>query len=127
MLINNEYKDIDLSFSLNNKGDIYTLYNEKALTQAIKNIVIMKNKLFKPSWGADVKKYLFSNANDFMLNNLRDEIETKIFNNEKRFDYLNVNLNINPLLPYELNVSITYRLKFSDDLMNINFSINFLK
>jgi predicted component of type VI protein secretion system len=81
----------------------------------------------KPLWGADVKKYLFANANDFMLNNLRDEIETKIFNNEKRFDYLNVNLGINPLLPYELNVSITYRLKFSDDLMNMNFSINFLK
>jgi len=88
--MNNEYKDIDMSFSLNNKGDIFTLYNEKALTQAIKNIVLIKNKLFRPSWGANLKKYLFSNMSDYDLNNLRDEIETKIYNNEKRFNYLKV-------------------------------------
>lgn len=127
MITNTEYSDIDLSFSINNKGDIYKFYNEKSLTQAIKNIVMMKNKLFKPSWGADVKKYLFSNMNNWQLNNLRDEIETKIYNNEKRFNYLRVNLNINPLNEHELNVSVKYRFKFLTEIRELNFKINFLK
>jgi len=125
--MNNEYKDIDMSFSLNNKGDIFTLYNEKALTQAIKNIVLIKNKLFRPSWGANLKKYLFSNMSDYDLNNLRDEIETKIYNNEKRFNYLKVDLGLNPLNEYELIVNVKYRLKFSDEIINSEFKINFLK
>lgn len=123
----NEYKDIDISFSLNNKGDIYTLYDEKSLTQAIKNIVLMKNKLFKPSWGADVKKYLFYNMSEYDLNNLRDEIETKIYNNEKRFNYLKINLSLNSLNGHELNVNVIFRLKFSNELKNVDFNINFLK
>ena len=57
------YTDIDLTFGVNIKNDIARKYDEKSVLQSMKNIIMIRHKLFFPAFGANVQRYLFSIQN----------------------------------------------------------------
>jgi phage baseplate assembly protein W len=122
----NNYNDIDLNFGVTINGDIARKLDDKSVLQSLKNIVMIRNKLFNPRWGAGTENYLFANADEITLNNLRDNIEIAIRKNEPRISYLRLKLE-NDLDNHRIVININYSMKFSVVIYTNQIFLRFLK
>ena len=85
-----EYRDISLAFEPNPmNGDITIIRNERAINNAIKNIVmtIVGEKPFSYQYGSRVNDYLFDVVDDASAGLLQDEIERAILLSEPRVTF----------------------------------------
>lgn len=121
-----DYKDIDLSFGLNIYDDISKKLDDKAVLQSIKNIVMIRHKLFFPEFGANIDNYLFSVNTPISLNNLRDTIELKLIELEPRLRDLRIIIK-EDLNEYQLVVNLYYRIKGSETTYSNVLFLKFLK
>lgn len=60
---NVDYSDLDLSFEINSKGDVYKKLDAAAVRQSVKNIILTDfgDKPFRPRFGTDLRSLLFEN------------------------------------------------------------------
>lgn len=116
-----EYKDIDMDFLPNPiTGDILKKTNEEAIAASISNLLQTSNyeRLFNPSLGSNLKRYLFEPIDDITTNNIREEIVKTITNFEPRVDLLDVQ--VEPFPDENMyNVSIKFFIKNDPDPITI--------
>jgi phage baseplate assembly protein W len=82
-----EYKDLDLNFTIHPvKKDINKLTAERAVVNSIKNLVSTNHyeKPFNPSFGSNLRRLLFENADKFTASLIEREITEVIRNFEPR-------------------------------------------
>jgi phage baseplate assembly protein W len=82
-----EYKDLDLNFTIHPvKKDINKLTAERAVVNSIKNLVSTNHyeKPFNPSFGSNLRRLLFENADKFTAALIEREITEVIRNFEPR-------------------------------------------
>jgi phage baseplate assembly protein W len=85
------YKDLELDikplYSYNKKlnkqdflKDIQASYDEEAVKNSVKNIFLTSpgDKILNPTFGIDLKRFLFEPIDDFISQIIKDEIETKL-------------------------------------------------
>jgi len=74
------YKDLDLSFTANNVGNVFKKTETAAVKQAVKNILISNrfDKPFDPDFGVDLRSYLFELADDNTAGELIERIKSTI-------------------------------------------------
>lgn len=72
------YTDFDISFKLNDNGDISTLSDEDCIRQVIKNSVNMESWdiPFNKWYGANLKYYLFEHPNKITEAEMSESIRT---------------------------------------------------
>jgi phage baseplate assembly protein W len=119
-----QYKDLDLNFIVHPvKKDINKNFNEMAVINSIKNIVLTNRfeKPFDPDFGSDVRRLLFENLDTITASVLEREIETCITNYEPR-----VILNGVSVSPDFENNSFKVDMQFSIENTSEPVTISFL-
>ena len=92
-LITRTYSDLDLDFLANPiTKDVLKKVDDQAIAASIANILQTAHyeRLFNPSFGCNVKRYLFEPIDDITTNNIREEITRSITNFESRVELLDV-------------------------------------
>lgn len=88
-----EFSDLDMNFLIHPvKGDLNLLKNERAIINAIKNIILTNHyeKPFFPDYGSNVRRLLFENFDVTTTAALENEIRQCIENFEPRIQVLSV-------------------------------------
>lgn len=105
-----EFTDIDLNFIIHPvKKDINILKNEKAIINAVKNIILTNHyeKPFFPDYGSNVRKLLFENVDITITAALENEIRQCLKNFEPRITIISANV-----IPNFDSNSFNVRLQF---------------
>ena len=117
------FDDVNISLPINPfTKDIYSVKNENAIKQSIKNLVltIPGEKPFQPLVGSRVNELLFEPLDPFIADSIKDEIINTIKQHEPR-----VNLTKVEVLPVfeqnKINVSVEYRIIGLPVVENITF------
>jgi phage baseplate assembly protein W len=82
-----DYKDLDLNFNIHPvKKDLVKSTGERAVINSIKNLVSTNHyeKPFNPSFGSNLRRLLFENADKFTSSLIEREITEVITNFEPR-------------------------------------------
>jgi phage baseplate assembly protein W len=82
-----DYKDLDLNFNIHPvKKDLVKSTGERAVINSIKNLVSTNHyeKPFNPSFGSNLRRLLFENADKFTASLIEREITEVIQNFEPR-------------------------------------------
>jgi phage baseplate assembly protein W len=82
-----DYKDLDLNFNIHPvKKDLVKSIGERAIINSIKNLVSTNHyeKPFNPSFGSNLRRLLFENADNFTSSLIEREITEVITNFESR-------------------------------------------
>lgn len=106
------FSDIDLSFSPHPiSGDITKKYDEKAVTQAIKNLILTQNyeRPFQSNLGSQIKSMLFELTTSLTSSIIKRQIIDMINNFEPRAEVLEVTVLLAPD-NNGLYCSIVYRI-----------------
>lgn len=93
------FSDIDLSFNMHPvTGDIGAKYNEQAVKNSIKNLVLTRHyeRPFRSDIGSNIGDMLFELATPALAAILRQEIINLIRNFEPRVDSLDVEVGFSP-------------------------------
>ena len=71
------FKDIDLSFTAKDNGELYTKTDAAAVKQAVKNLIQTNyfEKPFMPLFGADLRSLLFELADEDIEENCKSHIK----------------------------------------------------
>jgi phage baseplate assembly protein W len=88
-----KFIDLDLNFTFHPvKKDINRLFDERAIINAVKNIVLTNHyeKPFNPDYGSNVRRLLFENLDIVTASALEREIEQAIINFEPRVKLIGV-------------------------------------
>jgi phage baseplate assembly protein W len=91
--ISRQFKDLDLNFNIHPvRKDINKLFDEKAIINAVKNIVLTNHyeKPFNPDYGSNVRGLLFENLDVITASAVEREIEQAINNYEPRIQLIAV-------------------------------------
>jgi|TARA_Y200000002_G_scaffold8461_1_gene7025 phage baseplate assembly protein W len=106
------FDDVNISLPINPfTKDIYSVKNENAIKQSIKNLVLTVpgEKPFQPLVGSRVNELLFEPLDPFIADSIKDEIINTIKQNEPRVDLTEVT--VLPLYEQnKINVSVEYRI-----------------
>ena len=106
------FKDLDLNFIAHPvTGDVSMKYDEEAIKQSIKNLVLTNNyeRPFHPEIGSQIRALLFENAGPMTSNLLRTTITNTIKNFEPRAELLDVAIRYEPD-QNGVDVKITFRI-----------------
>lgn len=123
-----KYSDFDLNFIPNGSNDIPILKNEKAISMAIKNLVLtgFSERLFYPDKGCGVYSLLFDPMSPMVETLLSEHIKTVLYNWEQRIVVTDINVYAN----YDENrydVTMYYKITNSNDLMQIDFFLELIR
>jgi phage baseplate assembly protein W len=121
------YKDIDLTFEKNIQNDFNVIYNEQAIQQSLKNIILPKrrtyNRFQKPTIGTNIERLLGEKLSNFIALQLEDEITVAISNFEPRVRLLNIETTLGvDIGTYELK--ITYKLVSTNIVSVLELNLN---
>ncbi len=84
------YSDLDVTLSLNDRGDISPLEDIEAVKQSVKNLIltVFGERPFQPRLGSGLKGLLFEPADRITIAVLRKAIYDVLIRNESRVDSL---------------------------------------
>ena len=120
---NKTFTDISLSFTPNPlNGDITVLKDERAINNALKNIVMtaIYERPFDSMFGSTISRLLFEPADEMTTEDLRQEIERAIRRNEPRVKTKRIEVKIN-YDTGDYDVKIIYVIVGYDEVFNVNF------
>jgi phage baseplate assembly protein W len=124
--INKVYSDLDFNFSPHPiTGDIIRVYDENAIKQSVKNIVLTNffEVPFDPSFGSNVTHFLFEPASPIVEDAIKSAIYDIITAREPRVDIISIDVSFN-----EEDNAFTVVLVFSiiglDKPITINVILN---
>jgi len=105
------FSDLDLNFVARPNGDIYFKYDENAIKQSVKNLILTNHyeRPFHPEIGSQVTALLFEPFSPLLQGMLERSIINTITNFEPRVNLLNVDVSLNPD-NQTVYVGITFRI-----------------
>jgi phage baseplate assembly protein W len=108
------YSDIDFAFSLAANGDVAVKYDENAIKQSVRNLVLTANyeRLFHPEIGCQVHNQLFENFTPITEYVIRQTVYDVLTKFEPRILLLDVDV-IDDSDNNGIRISITFR--FTND------------
>lgn len=92
-----QFSDLDLNFIAHpNTGDIVLRYDENAIKNSVKNLVLTQNyeRPFHSEIGSPVSKLLFDLASPTLVHTLNRTISDLITNHEPRVNLIDVTSNV---------------------------------
>ncbi|HDS9725600.1 TPA: GPW/gp25 family protein [Enterobacter bugandensis] len=81
-------------------------------------------RIMRESFGCDLHQFVFENIGDELISRITRTIEEAVGNEEPRVEILTLNAVQNDLKPYQLDVQVIYRIKGSQDILNLDGQIN---
>ena len=106
------FDDLNIALPLNPfTKDTYTVKNENAIKQSIKNLVLTVpgEKPFQPLVGSQVNRLLFEPMDAFTADAIKDEIINTIKQHEPRVDLQKVD--VQPIYTQNrVNISVQYKI-----------------
>jgi phage baseplate assembly protein W len=118
-----DYKDLDLNFILHPvKKDLIKVVGERAVINSIKNLVSTNHyeKPFNPSFGSNLRRLLFENADKLTATLIEREITEVITNYEPRASVSSVT--VSPTTDLNgFNVELEFFIVNRTDPIAINF------
>lgn len=116
------FSDLDFNFMMHPKTkDVTTKYDEEAIKQSIKNLVMTRNfeRPFRSDVGSQVYALLFEPASPLLTNMLEKSIADVIFNYEPRVDVLGVGVSYSPD-NNQVYVTVEFRIKNTQTPVTVN-------
>lgn len=95
---NKIYRDIDLTFSVKDNGELYVKRDAAAVKQAIKNLILTNHfeKPFLPFYGGNIRALLFELADNETDLEVEDNIRQAIQKYEPRAKIIDIIVNSSP-------------------------------
>lgn len=109
-IVENRYKDFDISLEKSTTGDIYTLKDIDAVKRSVKLLVLtnLGERPFSPNLGSDVYRSLFENADAFTAITLKRKISDVINNFEPRARLIKVDVNFDNIDNNSIGIDIHF-------------------
>ena len=123
------YKDLDFTFKQNpNTNDVGIKKNNAAIIQSVLNILRTNHgeRPFNWNFGANLRAYLFENMTQLTAANMSTSINTALANWEPRIEVLNTNIQARAD-ENEVNITVTGRVKSSNEILDITTTIERLR
>lgn len=119
------FSDLDLNFFANPAtGDVSKKYDENAIKQSIKNLVMTRHfeKKFHPEIGSQVMGLLFENDSPMLQATLQRAIIYTIENFEPRAKLISVDVRVNGD-NNSVYVSITFKIINTETPLTVDFTL----
>ena len=123
------YKDLDFTFKQNpNTNDVGIKKNNAAVIQSCLNILRTNHgeRPFNWFFGANLRAYLFENMTRITAANMSTSINLALKNYEPRLEVLNTNIQA-AADDNEVNITVTGRVKSSNEIIDITTTIERLR
>jgi len=123
------YKDLDFSFKQNpNTNDVGIKKDNASVSQSVLNILRTNHgeRPFNFYLGANLRAYLFENMTNITAANMATSINTALANYEPRIEVLNTNIQA-IADANEVNITVTGRVKSSNEIIDITTTIERLR
>ena len=123
------YKDLDFSFKQNpNTNDVGIKKDNASISQSVLNILRTNHgeRPFNFYLGANLRAYLFENMTNITAANMATSINTALANYEPRIEVLNTNIQA-IADANEVNITVTGRVKSSNEIIDITTTIERLR
>ena len=123
------YKDVDFSFKQNpNTNDVGIKKDNASVSQSVLNILRTNHgeRPFNFYLGANLRAYLFENMTNITAANMATSINTALANYEPRIEVLNTNIQA-IADANEVNITVTGRVKSSNEIIDITTTIERLR
>lgn len=137
------YKDLELDLNesvyLNRQlnkteklSDVSAIYDAESVKNAVATAFVTTpgDKILNPTYGVDLRQYLFEPLDDFVLDIIRDDITTKLPLSEPRVEIVNVVVNgdeDNQTISVELQINVPsldiYGLSIKTELNSTGYTI----
>lgn len=125
---NQQYKDIDLTFTNKPNGEIFTKRDAAAVKQSVKNLIQTNHfeKPFAPFFGADIRSLLFELADEDVEDEILDNVKDAIERYEPRAQLLNVKVVARPD-NNSIAVTIEFKVINTEEIVSLTTSVNRLR
>jgi phage baseplate assembly protein W len=123
------YKDLDFTFKQNpNTNDVGVKTNNESVSQSVLNILRTNHgeRPFNYNFGANLRAYLFENMTNITAAQMSTSINTALGNWEPRIEILNTNIQAKAA-ENAVNITITGRVKSSNEILDISTQIERLR
>ena len=123
------YKDLDFTFKQNpNTNDVGIKKDNASIIQSVLNILRTNHgeRPFNYNFGANLRHYLFENMNNITAAQISTSINTALANHEPRLEILNTNIQAKAD-DNEVNITVTGRVKSSNEVIDITTTIERLR
>jgi len=123
------YKDLDFTFKQNpNTNDVGIKKDNAAIIQSVLNILRTNHgeRPFNYNFGANLRAYLFENMTRITAANISTSVNTALANYEPRLEVLNTNIQV-AAGENEVNITVTGRVKSSNEIFDITTTIERLR
>ena len=122
------YKDIDLTFTAKANGEIYKKNDAAAVQQALKNLILTNHfeKPFLPFFGGNIRALLFELADDYIEDDVRDNIINTVQIYEPRALLKNIIVKSDPDRN-ALHVTIEYQIRNSEEIFTFTTAVSRLR
>tara|TARA_B100001093_G_scaffold183921_1_gene176565 strand:- start:21082 stop:21480 length:399 start_codon:yes stop_codon:yes gene_type:complete len=120
------YSDFRNDFAIHPiRKDILKNTNENAVKQSIMNILQTSQgeRLFQPTFGGDLRAYLFENVTPFTEKSIQNAIISTIENYEPRAGLIDVIVSANPDLN-QYSVSVTFYVINKEEPIQLDFILD---
>lgn len=118
------YRDIDLSFEKKLSGEIFKKQEAAAVRQSVKNLLLTNRfeKPFKPNFGGDLNRFLFSLDEDFDEQEIKELIANAISNYEPRAIIRDIIADIGED-DYTLEVTVKFQISTTLEEVEVQVSL----
>jgi phage baseplate assembly protein W len=123
------YKDLDFSFKQNpNTNDVGIKKDNASISQSVLNILQTNHgeRPFNYFFGANLRAYLFENMTQITAAQMSTSVNLALANFEPRIEVLNTNIQ-GQADNNEVIITVTGRVKSSNDIIDISTSIERLR
>jgi phage baseplate assembly protein W len=122
------YKDLDLSFTASDVGNIFKKTEGAAVKQAIKTL-LNSNKLdkpFDPNFGVDLRRFLFELADGQTGGRITERVKSTIEAYEPRASVRSIKVGVQEDIN-AVNVLLTFSIKNTDQTITLETTISRLR
>ena len=123
------YKDLDFTFKQNpNTNDVGIKKDNASIIQSVLNILRTNHgeRPFNYNFGANLIIYLFENISNITAANMSTSINVALQNYEPRIEVMNTNIQARAD-QNEVNITITGRVKSTNEILDIATTIERLR
>ena len=122
------YKDIDLSFTTNNIGNVFKKTETAAVKQAVKNILTSNrfDKPFDPDFGVDLRSYLFELADENTAGELIERIKSTIEAYEPRAIIRKIDVK-SEISKNSLTILLKFQVRNTDQTVSFETTVSRLR
>jgi phage baseplate assembly protein W len=122
------YKDIDLTFTASDIGNIFKKTETAAVKQAVKTLLNSNkfDKPFEPSFGIDLQSYFFELADEQTGGRIVEKIKSTIETYEPRASVRNIRVGVQEDIN-AVNILLSFSVRNTDQTITVETTISRLR